>query len=323
MALRIEVNNSYGVETVVLENDMLRAVILPGKGCDLIEFIWKNGNINCLYRSDIPAEAYRELDLKEQRLSCHSDRSFGGWMEALPHRGLYRDIELTQETGGTAATLPWDYSVEQGDDELRLRCHVLLPMFPLEIIKVFALCDKESGLRISERVTHRGDMPMRFTWTQHAMFGGDFVDGQTRVLVPARYVFDAWAYAANPERGIDAFRFPVQAASLRQGIVDLTRPLPIDYPGNEFVVFQGLEEGIAILQNPNKKLSITLKWDLARFSYLRSLFQSRGGYIIGLEPGDDCFSGLKDSLANKTFTEMKPGATIETWFSLEYGSMAI
>lgn len=308
------VKETSGLDAVRLENDRVSALVLPGKGCDLLEFVWKPGRVNCFYKSDTPDDSFRGLDLKANRLRSHSDRSLGGWMDALPHRGRYKDMELTQETGGIAATLPWEYKIS-GDE---LNCQVLLPEFPLLVEKTFTLL--ENRLLIREHVTNRGDEPMAFTWTQHALFGGDLVDDATRVTVPAACAFDAWAHMADPDRGVEPHCYPIKEARLKHGVADLTRPLPPDYPSNEFVVFRGLAEGWAALTNTASHLSITIRWDLGRFPYLRALFQTEGKYIIGLEPGDDSFSDFEYSQRYGTFTAMEPGEIIDTCFSLEYSA---
>ena len=319
MPCRIEHGTIYTLQTVALENEHLRAVVLVGKGADLLDFIWKPQNVNALYRSDTPFEAYRDADLSKERLRCHSDRSLGGWMDALPHRGLYKGIELTQETGGLAATVPWSCEVvRDAPDEASVRCSVDLPIFPMHVEKTFTLREGSTVLTVGERVTFNGDEDVRFTWTQHALFGGGFVDESTVVDVPSDRLFKAWAHMADPGKPVPGCEDPVSAVALGRGVFDFRRPLPPDYAGSEFVVFNHLTDGAAALRSKSRNLTLRFGWELSRFPFLRSLYLSNGGCVVGLEPGDDLFSGFEHSLRYGTCTTMHSGETIATSFTLGF-----
>ena len=324
MFCRISNSSICGLETVALENDLVRALIIAGKGADLLEYVWKPTGANCFHRSNIPFEAYSSRDLKKERLASHTEMGLGGWMTVLPHRARYKDIELTQETGGIGATVPWEYIVvENSDVTVSVKFCTDLPVIPMRIEKVFTLADGSASLTIDETVNFHGDEPVEFTWTEHAMFGGDFVDEDTVVCLPSERAFDAWAHMAAPDKPLDSFINPASAFPLKGGaknstLFDLRRPLPTSYNGSEFIVFDKLKEGRAGLHNAKSGLSISLSWDKALFPYMRSLYQSGDSIIIGLEPGDDMFSGFEHSLKRGTYTKLLPGENITTSFCLAY-----
>jgi galactose mutarotase-like enzyme len=302
----------HGIETVILSNDLVSAVILAGKGADLLEFIWKPLHINCLYRSDEPMEVYDHLKLSETRLLNHSDHLLGGWVDALPHRGSYKDVELSQDNGGIAATLPWHYEVVKNDKKvISIRLWVDLPVFPMHLEKTFTLYDNSSSLYIDETVTNQGDAPMSFTWTQHALF--NFLSDATTLEVDSDIVFKAWEHMADPGGPLEAYETNMREAELSQGMYDLRHPIKSDR--SEFVVFNHLGKGEAALMDKDLQLAVRLNWDIVQFPYLRSLYQ---GSIIGLEPGNDMFSGFEHSLKYGTYKILQANEQTETSFILSF-----
>jgi hypothetical protein len=311
----------YDLEIITLENDLIRAVILGGKGADLIEFVWKPLNINCLLRGDTRLEDFEGLNLHKQRLKSHRDHSLGGWMDVLPHLGEYKDVKIAEENGGVATTLPWKCEVINEKDQAGVKCTVDMPLLPLHVEKCFSITEDSGKLLINEKLFMGGDAPARFTWVQHAMFNGDFVNEETVITLPAEKVFNAWEHARNPLEDPDKFVYPVDAIVLsgRGNPFDLHHPLPRYYDGWEFLVFLDIKEGVVSLYNPSQDLGVKLTWDLKRFPYLRSLYHSgRHGTTVGLEPGEDRFAGFEHSLKYGTFTTMNPGDVCDTWVAVEY-----
>jgi len=321
MKCKIEVKYLHGIQTVIMETSKIRAVILIGKGADLFEFTYKELEVNCMYRSDVPMEIYNNLDLKKERLLNHSDRSLGGWSEALPHRGIYKSNILEQENGGIAATIPWEYNIVKDSDEyVELKTWVKTPVFPIYIEKTYILSqDDPYTLKISETVTNNGDMDMNFTWTQHALFGGEFLKGDITVDVTSDRIFKAWEHMENSNKKLSEYEDFAYAANMQQGCFDLRKPLPKGCKEYEFMVYNNLNEGKAAIVNHLFGLSVMLKWDLKYFPYMRSLYQHTDkGVIIGLEPSNDMFSGWEHSMKYGTYTRLSPKETINTGFLLSY-----
>jgi len=290
--------NRHGIETVILSNDFVKAVILAGKGGDLLEFTWKPLKYNCLFRSDVPMDDFDHLNLHEKRLLHHSDHLLGGWVDALPHRGIYQNIELGQDNGGIAATLPWHCETEKNEKEvIRVRLWVDLPVFPMHVEKTFTLYEDSSSLFIEESVTNRGETEMSFTWTQHAIF--DYPEDAV-LEIDSDLAFKAWDHMASPGQPLEAYEADMKKAVLSN---------------SEFVVYNHLKKGEASLTNQENQLEVRLNWDINQFPYLRSLYQDG---LIGLEPGNDLFSGFKHSLQYHTYTVLKVKEKIETSFVLSY-----
>ena len=313
-----------GIETIIIENALIRAVILAGKGADLLEFIWKPLNINCLYRSDVPMEVYKNLDLKNKRLKNHSDYTLGGWSDVLPHRGEYENIVLEQDNGGIAATIPYKCEIlSDTKDFVSIKLSAELPVFPMLVEKIFQISESEpTKLFISENVKNIGNDKMNFTWTQHALFGGDFIDADnenTEIITTSNRVFKAWEHMENPNNPLEKFEDEIHNVNLRQGTFDLRKPLPRGCSEYEFVVYNHLQKGEAILLNKKNNLQVKMNWDLNEFPYLRALYQNTGREnVVGLEPSNDLFSGWEHSKNHKTFTTLNKNESICTNFQLEY-----
>jgi len=320
---KLAIENKYGIDIAHLENELIKVTILIGKGTDILEMIWKPLGIDCLNKSGRTLEQFKDIDLRTNRLKNHGDMSLGGWMDAVPHRGVCNGIELTQDNGGISATLPWAYEV-MTDSEfvVKLRCFVDLPMVLMHLEKTFTIRKGSPSLFIEESIINNSKFEAQFTWTQHALFSGDFVDENVSVIVPTKTVFQPNMYAKNHEMtGTDLtlYEEPVNRVTCNSGkVYDFNKPLPKDAMDSVFVTFNHLKKGEVEMYNKKLDLSVCLNWDLNVFPYLRSLYKSDGSTIVGLEPGNDLFSDFNFSLKHGTFMTMKPGEAIETWMELKF-----
>jgi len=312
---------TYGsLPTITLENEQVKAVILPTKGAELLEFVHLKTNTNILYRTELPIEAYDDLDLSKQRLSFHSEKLLGGYMNLLPHRGLYKEQVLEQHEGGISATLPWEYDIlEDTPIQIKIKFHVRLPIFPLYLERIYTLKTDESFLNIDDHVKNIGEEEVKFTWTQHALFGSGILDENAKIELPSQMAFKAWEHAEQPSKSIETFIQNSKHIELKQGTFDLSRPLATGYPDYEFVVFKDLKKGKFEIKSPVLGSNFFFRWDLKQFPYLRAVYKHDGhGPLVGLEPSDDLFSGWEHSYKYKTYTTLQSQASIVTDFQFGF-----
>src|SRR5438105_3474891 len=98
-----------GLRTVVIENEMLRAVVLAGKGADVYSLVHKPTDTELLFRSPW---GVRDPSLYVPATDAGSWIDFyeGGWQTVFPAGGnqidSYRNAELGQH--GEASLMPWD-----------------------------------------------------------------------------------------------------------------------------------------------------------------------------------------------------------------------
>jgi hypothetical protein len=312
----------HNLESVRLENDLVSALVLPGKGADLLEFIWKPLGINCFHRTEVPFDVFDQRDIKKERLKNGNENNLGGWIDHMPHKARYKDTELDNSTMGIAATLPWKAEIRRNSfDSVELNCAVDLPLIPFHLEKSFILADNSALLLIKKKFVFDGNAPVLFTVTEHALFGGGLLDDGIYVDVPAEKAFNAWGHSRDTPPGDPAqYEYPMEAMKFKTGLHNLHKPLPAGYPrGGEFVVFLNNKEGKAGLQNPAKGISLYLHYDPTLFPYLRSWYKTDSeGTVVGLEPANDRFSGNGHTWHYGTYDKIESGESRETVFKLEY-----
>ncbi|MBW7459279.1 hypothetical protein K0U00_35025, partial [Paenibacillus sepulcri] len=232
------------IKMLVLENILLKISILTGKGADLYEFIYKPLDMDVLLKTGAGLEGFRGRNLAEQRLGMYSELYAGGWQDCLPHRARYGSIEITQDTGGIAATLPWEYEIiENTADKAAVRCYIQLPEIPMYVEKTFMIRQNDPVLYIGERIRNTGNSAIAFTWTQHPAFGGQFLDEHVTVEVPDCIAFHPRQYAAAPGSGLGSYEEPIDRITLPSGAArNIPEVLPREAHEQLFLVLKNISE---------------------------------------------------------------------------------
>lgn len=307
-----------GIKTVYVENEQLKAGILAGKGADVYELHYKPKDMDLLLKTSAGLDGFKDRDLSRQRLKMYSEVYYGGWQDCLPHRARYEDRVVEQDTGGIAATLPWhvDSKVTDEGREAVVRCTVQLPVVPLHIEKTFTLRSGEAALHVEARLRNAGSSDAVFTWTQHPAFGGRFLDEQVSLELPECTAFHPRLYRSDPGKGMAAFEEPVGRITLHGGAPrDIREVLPRGRNEELFLVLKNVREPWARLVNRRKGVGVRLRWELDAFPYIRywsSIGPDR--YTIAVEPSNDAFASLDDSLEHGTFRTLRPGEEYATAF---------
>ncbi len=312
--------SQYGIDIVVLENELLRVSILSGKGADVYELRYKPLDADVLVKMPGGLRCFEGRDLSQRRLTWYSELSAGGWQDVLPHRGLWesggRVFRIEQPSAGAAATVPWRSTLTPLEHEVILDCSLRIPDSPLHVEKRFRLREGTAALEIEEQVRNVGDGAFSFTWTQHPAFGSDLLRGEVVLDVPRCTVFDPARYALEPGAGVRAYEQPFDDVTLSDGSkTSLARvePLSAAANSNRFYALRGLGEGRAVVFNRTRGFGARLDWDLALFPYLRYWYRNDDRFFaLGIEPSNDSFASLDDSLRNGTYTRLEPGHALST-----------
>ncbi|NHN29841.1 DUF4432 family protein [Paenibacillus agricola] len=308
------------IKVVYLENELLRASILVGKGADVFELIYKPLQIDVLLKTNKGLAVFDNRNLSEQRLKMYSELYAGGWQDCLPHRARYEHIDITQETGGIAATLPWEYEITQNNAEAAsILCFVQLPDIPLYIEKSFTLKRGDSHLYIGIRIRNQGSSAVKFTWTQHPAFGGQFLDENVTIEVPDCVAFHPRSYDRAFKDDLARFEEPIDRITLPSGNTrNIQEVMPKNSNEQFFIVLKNIREPWAKLINHKKGVGVLLKWQLDAFPYIRYWSNNVSTmYTIGIEPSNDAFSSFDDSLEHGTFRELQPNEEYATMLQCE------
>lgn len=313
-----------GYEALTLQNESLRITVLPGKGTDIIEFLYKPLDVDFLWLS-YPGLRHRQLS-PEHRPDAHSsflDSYPGGWQEILPNFGdpcQYKGAALGLHD--EVSLLPWSYEIRQDDPScVAVQFSVRCVRTPFRIEKTLTL-RPGCVLQISERITNEAAEQMDFTWAHHPALGGEFLDETCRISVPpcrVRTLADYVSCNSRTERAQDCL-WPFVKARDGQAI-DLSVVPPASTKSHDLAVLYGFEEGWYAVASLSKKIGFAMAWDKGVFKwlYLWQVYRGWSGYPwygmnynIGLEPCTSFPPSLVKAMENNTQRLLNPGESLET-----------
>ena len=322
---RISNTTIAGWRALVLENDLLRAVLLPDKGADLYQLIHKPSGVNVLYQSHWglqPPGAPPRAGSGEREFEHNYE---GGWQELFPSANFACTYQgRPMPFHGEVATLPWETAVlNDTADEAAVAFSVRCRQTPFRVERRMRLKRGEPTLYFDETITNESGAPAHFVWGQHCVVGAPFLEAGCRLETAARTLFTAPELYEATSRLAPGQRADWPLAPLRAGgTVDLR-----DVPGPEANSHDGLfmtdlTAGWVAVTNPRLNLTVRLDWDPAVFKWL-IVWQPYGGcqhmplsgvYALGIEPWTARYN-LEDALAEGQAIELAGGASFRTTFS--------
>lgn len=312
-----------GHRCVSMENARLRLVIAADKGADILECLYKPGDVECLWRSRHGLRSNEHLRFSSPLPDGHFREYFpGGWYEMLPngpqactHRGARFGHH------GEATLLPWDYRIVRDDEAVvEIAFQVRLVRQPLWIERTMRLHADGGTVEIEERVRNESAQRIEFLWGHHPTFGAPLVEPGTRIYLP-----DCIA-----STGADPPQDSRLAAGQRGGWpwlstptgerIDLSELPPVDIGSHDFVRLDGFSEGWFALVNPARGAGFALRWDRDVFPML-GLWQVWGGgadypwygmpHLLALEPACDLPS-LSEAVERGTACVLEGGEELQT-----------
>ena len=284
-----------GHTLLLLENERLKVGVLPEKGADIFELIYKSSE----GLEDIQFLMQTPEGLKTP--GSHPSQDFlenyeGGWQELFPNTGdgcKYRGQVIPLH--GEVALLPWQYDVLRDDaKETALILSVQCTKTPFYLERIMRLRGNENCLLIQEKVTNIGDESYEFVWGHHITLGGDFLESGCLLNIPARHIITPDVlYEPLTARLTAGQRENWPMACGKDGkTVDLSFIPGPQIHSHDDVFLGGLTRGTYCVTNPRLRLNFILEWDVDIFPWL-ILWQPYGGsdqppltgiYGVGLEP---------------------------------------
>jgi len=302
-----------------LENELLRISVLPDKGADIYELIYKPSGVDFLYKT-IPG-----LHPPGNRLPADIIENYeGGWQELFPNTGdacQYHGVTLPVH--GEVALLPWEFTVVRDDDfETCVHFTVHTRLLPFRLERWMRLPGNQPLLVIEERVTNLSEEPLDFVWGHHLMLGGTFLengcfyDASCRtLLVPDHPKEAARARLAPGQRQ----PWPRALSNYSDELIDLRKIPGPEIRSHDEVYLTDLEKGEASVVNPRLRLAFTLTWDASLFGCI-AMWQPFGGldispwagsYGVGMEPWVAC-SNLTGAITNGKSIRLEPKMSLDT-----------
>ncbi|MGH2616359.1 MAG: DUF4432 family protein, partial [Thermomicrobiales bacterium] len=179
-----------GVSALIIENDMIAATVLPGKGADIYALVSKPHAIDVLWKSPWglhpPGGVHSAADSATAWLEAYE----GGWQEIFPNGGsanTYRGVELNFH--GEASLAAWEYAItEHGGEAAEVRLSTRLRRSPFLIERTMRVEAGRPVLQFSERITNQGRDDLEAMWGHHPAYGPPFLSGACRIDTNARTV---------------------------------------------------------------------------------------------------------------------------------------
>jgi hypothetical protein len=333
--LREFILNDY--RAVTLENEKVRVTILPDKGADVYELLYKPKDVDFLwkssvglrsmknYQSTIPGKGGNFLDFYE-----------GGWQEMFPwggHASVYRGADTGLH--GEVALAQWDYRVDVDTPEhVQITCTVRTLRSPFLVKKTFTLYRDRADLRINEVIVNESEQPLEVVWGHHPAYGWPFLDDSCVIDLPACRVktmasLDAGGRLAENAEGV----WPT--FKLRDGSdVNLSNIPGPDARSHDLAFLSEFKEGWYALRSRRKGLGIGLAWDSKIFPWIWYYQVFRGApdypfwgeeYLISLEMVTSMGVKFSDAVSNGPARVISGGARVESemWACVFEGDRAV
>ena len=315
-----------GLQTVTMENELIKVTVIVDKGTDICEFIYKPKDIDVLWHSfngvRNPAGYVPSKDLPE---GGFLDFYEGGWQELFPNIGNSCDYKgATLGVHGEVCMAKWEYRIETDTpEEISVKFWIRTPRSPYYLEKIMSIKEGDSTLFIDEKVINEGDVTMEFMWGHHPAFGPMFLDDTCTIEFPkgikARTVNqDLGEYGPFPPD--KDFEWPfIHDREGKQW--DVSKVPSIE--NKLFFMFQiyDIPEGCYALKNNGLGVGFQMNWDKSRFPFIW-VWAPYGGaenypwygrnYNLAIEPWSAVPDDLPEVIKAGMGIKIKPAQEIKT-----------
>lgn len=309
-----------GNRAVIMENQLLRIVMLADRGMDIIELLYKPDDLDFMWRS--PVRLHRKADYISSTgnsLGNYLDHNSGGWQEILPNGGsecYYKGACLGMH--GEISNVPWEYQIIRDEaDEITLRCYINTLRSPFRLVKDITLRENDAAIYISEELINLAEEPMQYMWGHHPTVGKPFLDESCIIYTNAEYGFTLESRDFETQRLKPGARFTWPIAETENGEVDFSKIPAADAGIADMIYLSGFPEN-AFCEVYNRKLDISysINWDSGVFPYMWMWLVCGGAlgypwygrtYNLALEPWTSYSeNGLSGAIENDSAQTLAP-----------------
>ncbi|MFB9280233.1 DUF5107 domain-containing protein [Cohnella cellulosilytica] len=303
-AARVSTEWTYrGFRAVILENGLLRVVILPELGAKIWQITHKPTGTDLLWQH--PRIAPRPVGFG----ASYDDHFFGGWDELFPNDAPETLAGEALPDHGELWTLPWAYETGGGQAEAWVKLSVGTPVSACRAEKTIRLRAGEAKLRFSHRLANPGRAELPFLWKLHAAVKAD---GNGRIDVGAEQAYlEEFGPPRTGRTGV-AYRWPY-APGEDGTIHDMRVALPASSGVNEFQYLTELTGGWCAYTDTSTGVGLGLAFDPAVFPSCW-LFATYGGWrglsTVVLEPCTGYPLLVEEGVKADTHRTLKGGETL-------------
>lgn len=297
-------SNLHGLRALILENDLLRVVVLPEVGAKLWQIRYKPLDTDLLWNNpSIPPS-------RQPLYASYDDTWSGGWDELFPNdeSGNLRGLDVPDH--GELWTGVWDAEPLQVEGASGLHLHYTTPLSQFLVEKTLILRPQSAILEVAYRLTNRGAGTLPFLFKLHPAFA---VSPHHRLDFPAMTVVREIEFEGTLAGAPRTFPWP--NVPLGDSTLDL-RQVP-DPSARALHFFYGtdLSAGWCGVTNQKSRLSAALRFDPKVFSSCW-LFATHGGWrdlnVAVLEPATGYPLRIQSMIDEGHALSLAPGETLET-----------
>ncbi len=320
-----------GIRMLILENELLRIAVLPGKGTDIVELNYKPRDLDFVWLApggvrNPETFAATAPDSK----AAFRDNYPGGWQEIIPSGGAPSSFDgADYGLHGEVFNVPWDVTiVEDRPEVIAVRFTIRTRKSPLLLEKTIKLESGSAGFVIEESIKNESPNTARAMWGHHITFGPPFLTPGSQIRLPEGLTVTPHPEGVAPEgrrvSGISPFPWPRDP----QNGTDLSH-VPDQGSSSDVVYLSGFREAEAWYEVVQKESGVgcRVEWDSSLMPYLW-FWQEFGGstgypwhgrnYNIGLEPFSSYPSyGLAKTVQNGTALRVEPGQDYTFWLRMD------
>jgi hypothetical protein len=315
-----------GLRTVIIENELLRATVLAGKGADVCSLVYKPTDTEFFWRTPWGArDPATHVPTTGSGSALWVDFYEGGWQSVFPNGGnpsSYANADLGIH--GDSATTPWDATVtEEGPLRASATFKVRLARTPFVASRTVSIESGVPTLVVAETVTNVGAQPFATSYGQHITFGPPFLSHECVVDLPGGVVHaQPVPYSPNHRLLADA-RAEWPHAVLQDGSTTSLREIPPVGTGCEDMAYiEGIEDGWYAVTNCELGVGLAVRYpaDLYRYLWYWQVFSGGSGYPwwgrtynIGLEPFTSATNqGIEAAIADGSAVMLGPGESLSS-----------
>lgn len=290
-----------GVRSVVLENDFLRASILPEIGGKIYGLTWKPSDWNILWKNPRVAPQPYPVEAAMGDFWC------GGWDDIFPTCDACEFEGLRYPALGEVHQSRFSVDevlVDQG--EAIARMSAFTPISPVQVRKTVTLAGPV--LRIRNEITNLGPARVDFVWGTHPAFNPT---SQMTLKIPART--GIVAHSSGPGFGTVGQQYPWPKLITPTGeITEMNRVYGRDSKGFCGHYVTELQEGWYAIEDEETGQGVVVSFplDICPFIWMWLGYGGwRGHWVVIIEPYTSYPVCLSDAVRQRTHRSIEENQT--------------
>ena len=318
-----------GLKTVVMENELIRVVILADKGADIYQFVHKVSDTDFLWRSPWGVrDPSTFVPTTGDGVGMWMDTYEGGWQTVLPGGGFpsaygEADLGLHAEVN----TIPWDCVItEDALDRVSVKFWVHSYRTPFFFEKTLSIDVGEPVLHIEQKLVNQGEEPVHCCWGEHIALGPPFLSNKCVIDLPGGRILnhpDDFHENNRLQKGYES-EWPITKLSNGE-YHDLSLVPGKDFHSYDQSYIADMPEGWYGITNTEIGVGFGVAYPVSHYKYLW-YWQSLGGgtgypwygrtYNIGLEPFTSYTNeGLANAIENGSSLIVQAGQAVTSSLS--------